>query len=53
MALWWAAAALETERNFRRIVGHEELWMLTAALDEDRLLGDASHNLIDNGRVAA
>jgi len=28
MALRWAAAAaLETERNFRRIIGHEDLWM--------------------------
>ena len=48
-----AAAALETERSFRKIIGHEELWMLTAVLDEDRLLSDISQNPVDNGRVAA
>jgi transposase-like protein len=54
MALRWAgAAALETERNFRKIMGHKGLWMLKAALDEDRLLSDESQNLVDNGRVAA
>lgn len=53
MALRWvAAAALETERNFRKIIGHEDLWMLQAALSEDRLLSDAS-TPIDKGRVAA
>jgi len=37
MALRWAAAAaLETEKNFRKIIGHEDLWMLKAALDEDQ-----------------
>jgi transposase-like protein len=50
---WAAAAALETERNFRKIIGHEDLWMLTAVLDEDRLLSDESQNPVDNGRVAA
>jgi hypothetical protein len=35
MALRWAGAAFEaTEKNFRRIMGHEQLWMLKAALDE-------------------
>ncbi|MBX3100869.1 MAG: IS256 family transposase [Salinibacterium sp.] len=35
MALRWAAAAFEAaSRNFRRIMGHEHLWMLKAALDE-------------------
>jgi len=48
-----AAAALETERNLRKIIGHEDLWMLTAVLAEDRLLSDESQNPVDNGRVAA
>ena len=53
MALRWAAAAaLETERNFRKIVGHEDLWMLRAALDEDRLLSDEA-NAVDTARLAA
>jgi hypothetical protein len=53
MALRWAAwAALETERSFRQIIGHGDLWMLQAALSEDRLLSDES-NPIDKGRVAA
>jgi len=33
MVLRWAAAALlMTEKNFRRIMGHKDLWMLKAAL---------------------
>ena len=54
MALRWAAAAaLETERNFRTIMGYKGLWMLKAVLDEDRFLSDESQNPVDNGRVAA
>ena len=54
MALRWAAAAaLETERNFRKIIGHEDLWMLKAVLDEGRLLSEESQNPVDSGRVAA
>jgi transposase-like protein len=35
MALRWAgAAALESEKRFRRIIGHRDLWMLRAVLDE-------------------
>jgi len=35
MVLRWAAAAyLETEKHFRRIMGYRDLWMLKALLDE-------------------
>ncbi len=35
MALRWTAASFAaTEKNFRRIMGHADLWMLKAALDE-------------------
>lgn len=35
MALRWAAAAfLETEKNYRRIMGYRDLWMLKAQLRE-------------------
>jgi putative transposase len=35
MALRWTAAAFDAaSKGFRRIMGHEHLWMLTAALDE-------------------
>jgi transposase-like protein len=35
MALRWAAAGfVETEKNFRRIMGYQQLWILKAALDE-------------------
>jgi putative transposase len=35
MVLRWAAAAyLETEKSFRRIIGYQELWMLKAALEQ-------------------
>ena len=54
MALRWAAAAaLETERNFRKIMGHRDLWMLKAVLDEGRSLSETSEIPIDKGRVAA
>jgi putative transposase len=40
MALRWAGAAFEaTEKSFRRIMGHEQLWMLKAALDEKTQAG--------------
>ena len=36
MVLRWAAAALlMTERNFRKIMGYRDLWMLKAALETD------------------
>ena len=35
MALRWATASLEAaSKNFRRIMGHQHLWMLKATLDE-------------------
>jgi transposase-like protein len=35
MALRWAAASfVETEKNYRRIVGFDQLWMLKAHLDD-------------------
>ena len=38
MVLRWAAAAyLDTEKNFRRIMGCKHLWTLQAALDADRI----------------
>jgi len=58
MALRWAAAAApEAEQNCRKIIGHEDLWMLSAVLDGDRLRFPTnrreSQNPVDNGRVAA
>ena len=47
MALRWSAASLlETEKNYRRIMGHEQLWMLKAHLDEqlyERQLAEQRH----------
>lgn len=35
MVLRWAAAAyLDTEKSFRRIMGYRDLWILKAALDK-------------------
>lgn len=35
MALRWAAASfVETEKNYRRIIGYDQLWMLKAQLDD-------------------
>ena len=40
MALRWAAASfLDTEKNFRRILGYKDLWMLQAKLN-DLVTGD-------------
>lgn len=34
MLLRWVASALvDTEKSFRRIMGYEQLWMLTSYLD--------------------
>jgi putative transposase len=39
MVMRWAAAALlMTERNFRKIMGYRDLWMLKAALDRQEVL---------------
>ena len=33
---WTAAAFLDAENNYRRIMGHKDLWILKARLDEIR-----------------
>jgi len=56
MCLRWGCLghpALETEKNFRKIIGHQDLWMLKAVLDEGRLLSEKPQNPIDEDRVAA
>lgn len=54
MALRWAAAAaLETEQNFRKIMGHRDLWMLKAVLDEGQLASEESLIPMDEECVAA
>lgn len=54
MVLRWAAAgAIETEKRFRMIIGHRDLWMLKAALDEGRLTVKESPIAVDKDRLAA
>ena len=55
MALRWAAAAaLETEKGCRRIMGHRDLWMLKAGLDEEaHSVTPEAPNTVDKGRLAA
>ncbi len=48
-----AAAALETEKNFRKIIGHEDLWMLKAALDDDQPHAKKPMSTLDEERLAA
>lgn len=44
MALRWAAAAfVETEKNYRRIMGHQQLWILKAHLDESTDMETLDH----------
>jgi putative transposase len=39
MALRWAAASfVETEKNYRRIMGYQDLWMLKAHLDDQEVV---------------
>jgi putative transposase len=39
MVLRWAAAShLAAEKNYKRIMGHEQLWMLKVALDKEQAL---------------
>ncbi len=46
MALRWAAAAFEAaSENFRRIMGHQHLWMLKAALDEQHHDQQLAHEM--------
>jgi len=54
MALRWAgAAALETEKNFRKIMGHRDLWMLKAVLDDGQSVSKEANISLDEDRVAA
>jgi len=54
MVLRWAgAAALETEKAFRKIMGHRDLWMLKAALEEYQSLSQESQIPVAKGRLAA
>ena len=54
MALRWAAAAaLETERHFRKLMGYRDLWMLRAALDEGQSASRESLLPLDEEREAA
>jgi transposase-like protein len=50
---WAAAAALETEQHFRKIIGHEDLWMLKAVLEEKQTDGKEAKSALDEERLAA
>lgn len=48
MAVRWTAAAFEAiAKNFRRVMGHTDLWMLKAALDEK----GKDHKLADQAKA--
>lgn len=40
---WLASALLATEKNFRRIMGYQQLWILKAYLDESQEQQDVAH----------
>ena len=49
MVLRWCASALvETEKKFRRIMGHQQLWILEAALKEEM----TQKKIAQKGKVA-
>jgi hypothetical protein len=41
-ARWVAAAMVETEKHFKKIQGHHQLWMLEANLKERGLTGSST-----------
>jgi hypothetical protein len=48
MALRWAASAFQaTAKSFRKIMGHQQLWMLKAHLDERLDEQEAGGNVAD------
>jgi hypothetical protein len=54
MGLRWAAAeALETQKSFRKIIGHRELWIAESRLDEGQFASEKSLLPIDKDRAAA
>jgi len=46
------ASHLESGTDFRKIIGHEDLWMLKAVPTEGRPLREESDIPFDNGRLA-
>ena len=50
---WAAAAALETEKSFRKVIGFRDLWMLKATLDDDQTLAGKAASAVDEERLAA
>ncbi len=53
MLRWAAAGALETEKNFRKIIGFRDLWMLKAALEDDQTSDEKAASAFDEERLAA
>ena len=45
---WCASAMLATEKNFRRIMGYKQLWVLGANLKA----GDDAQSIASKGKVA-
>jgi len=50
---WAAAAALETEKGFRKIIGFRDLWMLKAALDDYQTAAENANSVVDKKCLAA
>jgi hypothetical protein len=48
-----AAAALETEKNSRKLIGCQYLWMLKAALDDCQTADENANSLVDKERLTA
>ena len=48
-----AAAALETEKDFHKVIGFRDLWMLKAALDDCQTADENANSFVDEERLAA
>jgi len=44
---------LETEKHFRKLMGHQDRWLLKAALDDQQPAGERAEQAFDRERLAA
>ena len=48
-----AAAALETQKNFRKTIGLRDLWMLKAALNDYQTAPENANSVVEKKRLVA
>ena len=48
----WAAAFLDAEQSFRRILGYRDLWMLKAILNQNQVANGREGRLTSRRQIA-